>query len=323
MPVTPGAGTPPVPHIKMLTVVSSGAADKLVQQRAKQQNTTSITASPAPEESTSQIGDRVTEAARAATIVRPDPLTPPVATAPNPIATPTGAPIEGASTASVQPTSDARTTVGDAEDTAKAGASINSASGAMASIVSEPVEMCLVAVLGLAMAGLLFRIAMTVRRRRIFIDRPESHWMNDWNEHELNEEQQHAGSFHQREELIDDFINQPESHWMDDRNEHKLHDRQQPSGSVHQWDKKLIDDLQRSSTASDYKPRRPLRNDYQSQENPQRRDRDSDVADEISKPEEMLELLRRDLDQLLGSPKGGVAHPRATTLPSSYRKPSS
>src|SRR5260370_5084698 len=50
MSVTPGAGSPPLPHIKMLTVVSSGATDKLVQQGAKQRNTTSITAAPTPEE---------------------------------------------------------------------------------------------------------------------------------------------------------------------------------------------------------------------------------------------------------------------------------
>ena len=92
---------------------------------------------------------------------------------------------------------------------------------------------------------------------------------------------------------------------MDDRNEHELRDRQQPSGSVHQRDKKLIDDLQRSliPTVSNYKPRRPFRNDNESQENPRRRDGDSDVADEISKPEDMFEQLRRDLDRLLRSPK--------------------
>src|SRR5262249_14640505 len=70
MSITPNAGTPPQPHIKMLSVVSSGATDKLVQQRAKQQNTTSITAS-APEESTSQTGIQASGPARAA-IVWPD-----------------------------------------------------------------------------------------------------------------------------------------------------------------------------------------------------------------------------------------------------------
>jgi hypothetical protein len=165
--------------------------------------------------------------------------------------------------------------------------------------------MSLVAALGLVVAGFLFRIAMTARRRRIFIVRPESHWLDYRNEHELRDEQQHAGPVHQREELIDDYIDRPEPRCMDDRNEHKLRDRQQPSGSVWQWDKKPIHDLQRSliPAASDYRPRRPFRNDYGLQEDPQRRDRDSDVVNEISKPEDMLEQLRRDLDRLLRSPK--------------------
>jgi hypothetical protein len=126
---------------------------------------------------------------------------------------------------------------------------------------------------------------MTARRRRIFIVRPESHWLDYRNEHELRDEQQHAGPVHQREELIDDYIDRPEPRCMDDRNGHKLRDRQQPSGSV--W----------------HRPRRPFRNDYESQEDPQRKDRDSDVVNEISEPEDMLGQLRRDLDRLLRSPK--------------------
>jgi hypothetical protein len=277
-----------MPHIKMLTVVSSGTTDKLVQQRAKQRNTTSITAAPAPEESafqTDQSGDQATEPARAAAIVWPDPPTPPVATAQDPIATPIAAPTEATPTGSVQTTLNARASADDAQDTAQAGAPSNSAGGAKASVVSDPVEMFLVAALGLVVAGFLFRIAMTARRRRIFIVRPDSHWLDYRNEHELRDELQHAGSVHQREELIDDYIDRPEPRCMDDRNEHKLRDRQQPSGSV--W----------------HRPRRPFRNDYESQEDPQRRDRDSDVVNEISEPEDMLEQLRRDIDRLLRSPK--------------------
>jgi hypothetical protein len=304
----PGANTPPMPHIKMLTVVSSGTTDKLVQQRAKQRNTTSITAAPAPEESafqTGQTGYQANEPARPAAVVWPDPPTPAMATAQDPIATPIAAPTEATPTGSVQSPSDAKASADDAQDTAQAGAPSNSAGGAKASVVSEPVEMSLVAALGLVVAGFLFRIAMTARRRRIFIVRPESHWLDYRNEHELRDEQQHAEPVHQREELIDDYIDRPEPRCMDDRNEHKLRDRQKPSGSVWQWNKKPIHDLQRSliPAPSDYRPRRPFRNDYESQEDPQRRDRDSDVVNEISKPEDMLEQLRRDLDQLLRSPK--------------------
>jgi hypothetical protein len=304
MSVTPDADTPPQPHIKMLSVVSSGATDKVNEQRAVQRNT-SITASPALEESTSQTGAQATERARAAAIVWPDPPTPPMATVQDPLATPTAAPTEAAPTESVRPPSGVRASAHDAQDTAQAGAPTNSEAEVRASFVSQPVEMSLVAALGLIVAGSLFRIAMIRRRRKIFIDRPESHWMDDRNERELCDEEQHAGSVYHREELIDDFIDRPELHWMDDRNEHELRDRQQPSESVHQRDKKLIDDLQRSliSTVSDYKPRRPFRNDNESQKNPQRRGGDSDVADEISKPEDMFEQLRRDLDGLLRSPK--------------------
>ncbi len=262
-----GASTPSLPHIKMLTVVSSGATDQLVQQRAKQRNTTSIAAASAPEESTFQTVDQANEPTRAAAIVWPDPPTPRMPTAQDPIATRTAAATEPAPTESVQTTLDARASADDAQDTAQAGESSNGTSGAKASVVSEPVEMSLVAALGLIVAGFLFRIAMIARSRRIIIVRPESDW-------------------------------------IDDQNEYELRDRQQRSGSPHQWDDLSVD-LQRSPMpiASDYRPRRVFRNDYGLPENPQPRDRDSDVADAINKPEDMLEQLRRDLDRLLRSPK--------------------
>jgi hypothetical protein len=259
--VTPGAGIPPPPHIKMLAVVNSGAADKLVQQPAKQQNTTSITAASAPEESTSQTGVQATEPARAAAIVWPDPPTPQ-----DPVANPIAAPTEAASTESGQPAPVINASADGAEPIAQADASANSAGGAKASAVAEPVEMSLVAALALMVAGFLFRVAMA-RRRRIIID-------------------------------------QSESHWMDDRNEHESRDRQQRSGSVHQWNE-LSNDLQRPlmPTAGDYRPRYTLRKDYESQENPLCKDRNTNVTDEISKREDMFEQLRRDLDRLLRSPK--------------------
>jgi len=290
----------------MLKVVSSGATDTLVRQDAKQQkNTTAITAAPAPEESASQTSDQVAEPARAAAIVWPDPPTSPMA-AHDPIATPIAATTEAAPTESIQPTSDVRSADA-AEATAQADASTNSPGAANASVMSEPVEMSLVAALGLVVAGFLFRIAMKIagaRRRRIIVDRPESHWVDDPNEHELRDEQQYVEAANQRQELVDDFIDRPESDWMDDRNEHKLRDGEKLSGLVYQG-AKLIDDLQGSVllTASNDTPRRLFRNDYELQENPQRRDREPDVADEISKREDTLEQLKRDLDRLLRSPK--------------------
>jgi hypothetical protein len=304
MSVTPDAGTPPQPHIKMLSVVSSGATDKLNQQSAKRQNTTSITAASAPEENTSQTGVQATEPARGAAIVWPDPPTPPIATVQDPITTLTSAPTESAPTESVQPASRVRASAHDAEDTTQAGAPTNSAAEARASLLSEPVEMSLFAAFGLVVAGFLFRIAMTARRRRIFIVRPESDWLDYRNEHELRDEQQPAGPVHQRKEFINVFIDRPEPGCMDDRNEHKLRDRQQPSGQSGNGrspSRTYRDSL--IPAASDYSPHRPFQNDYGSQQNPQRRDCDPDVADEISKPEDMFEQLRRDLDRLLRSPK--------------------
>lgn len=164
--------------------------------------------------------------------------------------------------------------------------------------------MSLVAALGLVVAGFLFRIAMKIAGARIIVDQPESYWVDDPNEHELRDEQQYAESVHQREELIDEFIDRPESDWMEDRNEHVLRDREQRSELVYQGTK-LIDDLEGSvtSTASDDTPHRLFRNDDDLQETLQRRDRELDVSDEISKRENTLEQLKRDLDRLLRSPK--------------------
>ena len=83
MPATPSTAGPPPPHIKMLRVVSNGATNRLVQQDAKQeQNTTAITAAPAPEQSPSQTRDQATEPARAA-IIWPDPSRSALATTPD------------------------------------------------------------------------------------------------------------------------------------------------------------------------------------------------------------------------------------------------
>jgi hypothetical protein len=120
--------------------LSGSFRDQLVQQRAKQRNTTSITAASAPEESTFQTVDQANEPERAAAIVWPDPPTPAMATAQSPIATPIAAPIEATPTESVQPPSVARATGDYAQDSAQAGAPTNSAGGAKALVVSEPVE---------------------------------------------------------------------------------------------------------------------------------------------------------------------------------------
>jgi hypothetical protein len=191
--------------------------------------------------------------------------------------------------------------------TAQANAATDKPAAANAFVLPEPVEMSLVAALGLVVAGFLFRIALKIasaRRGRIIIDRRASHWLDDPNEHELRDEQQYAEPVHQREELIDEFIARSESNWMDDRNEYELRDGEQRSELVHER-AKLVDELQSSlvTIASDDTPRRLFRNDDELQETLQRTDRDPMVADEIRKREDTLEQLKRDLDRLLRSPK--------------------
>jgi hypothetical protein len=226
----------------------------------------------------------------------------------DPIPTPVAAPPEAPPTESIQATSDARPADA-AAATAHADASTDSPGALNVSIMSEPVEMSLVAALGLVIAGFLFRIAMKIagaRRRRIIVDRSESDWLDDPNGHELCDERQHAESVHQWEELIDEFIAQPDAGRMDDRNEHELRDGdgEQRSGLVRQG-AKLIDDLQGSVTLTpdDDTADRLFRNDYELQEKPQRRDREPSIADKIGKREDRLEQLKRDLDRLLRSPK--------------------
>ncbi len=303
--ITPSTPEAQLPHIKMLTVVSNGATNTVGQQAAKQQNnTTAITAAPAPEESASRTSDQVAEPARAAAIAWPDAPTSPMA-AHDPIPTPVAAPPEAPPTESIQATSDARPADA-AAVTAHADASTDSPGALNVSILSEPVEMSLVAALGLVIAGFLFRIAMKIagaRRRRILVDRSESHWLDDPVEHELRDEQQHD-SAPQWEELIDEFIQRPESDWIKRRNQHELREDEKPSGFAHPG-APIIDDLQGSVTLTpdDDTADRLFRNDYELQEKPQRRDREPNIADEIGKREDRLEQLKRDLDRLLRSPK--------------------
>jgi hypothetical protein len=216
-------------------------------------------------------------------------------TAQDPSATPIAAATKPAPTESVR--GNAGPFADDAQDTVRASESSNGASGAKASsVLSEPVEISLVAVLGLVVAGFLFRIAMTARRRKLFIVRPESDCLDHRNGHNLRHEQQHAEPVYRRQELFDDFIDRPEPPCMDDRNERELRDRQQWS----QWNKKPVQDLQGRLMGA---ASRPFRNDDESEENPRRGDRDSDVTTEISKREDMLEQLKRDIDRLLRSSK--------------------
>jgi hypothetical protein len=284
----------------MLAVVSSGATEAAASQDANQEkDTPDIKTAP----SRSQTSDAVGESTRAAPFAWPDPPQSPNA-ALEPIATQVAAAAEAPPTKSIQPTSDASSAdAGNA--TAHTDASTNSPIAVNAAGMSKPVEMFIVATLGLVVAGFLFRTAMKIagaRRRRIIIDQSESHWMDDRNEHEQRDEQQDAESVNQGQEFIGDLVYHPESDWVDHRNEHESADAEQWPGLVHQR-AKLIADSQpaRVTTATDDTPDRVFRNDAELQE--QRRDREPNLADEISKREDTLEQLKRDLDRLLRLPK--------------------
>ena len=97
-------------------------------------------------------------------------------------------------------------------------------------------------------------------------------------------------------------VDSRESGWIDDRRQREgRNDQRQPVVARDE----LIDDLQSSliQAASDYRPRPPLQADDGGLNNARGEDGASQISDEISEREEVLERLRRDLDRLLQSPK--------------------
>jgi hypothetical protein len=216
-------------------------------------------------------------------------MTPEVTTAEH-VETATAARTEAPTESDQQPTSGAGDAAG---PIAQTDASSNNVGAAKA------VEMSVVAVLGLATAGLLFRIAVKIagaHRRKVIVNRSESHWLNDPNEHEPRHKQ--PESARQRERLIEELD------WMHQGNEHDFRDGEQRSRSVEERITP-IDDVEGlvTLTASDDTLRQSLRNGDELLDTIQRRDRAPDVADEIRKREDTLAQLKRDLDRLLQSPK--------------------
>jgi hypothetical protein len=123
-------------------------------------------------------------------------------------------------------------------------------------------------------------------RRRIDVDHRESEWSDDQQQHE-------SGS-----------IDPPEPDWIDNRRQHQGRNDQQQHGSTGEANE-LLDDLQRSlfAAATDYRPRPPVQGDDEGSNNGPGKEGTSPTSDEIKEREEGLERLRRDLDQLLQSPK--------------------
>jgi hypothetical protein len=259
----------------MLAVVNSGGAEQVVQQNTEQPQTS----------------DQATAATRTA-IIWPDPPTAPL---PPLSETKTVDQIDATATKGAEPIQ--QPTSGAAATSAQNNASTNNVHAASVYVISEPLEMSLIAAVGLILAGLVFWIAMKIagaRGRRIIV--------NSANEAELRDEQ--SESVPQPQEVIDAFMHRPESDWLATLKEHEFRDPQQRS-ELHHQDAELIAALQRSDllTVDDDTPGRLFRNDYELQETPQCRDRESTVADEIGKREDRLEQLKHDLDRLLRSPR--------------------
>ena len=197
MSISSGDSTPPLPRIKVPAVkprpapVSSVATDQSAQQGAQKGtpqggSASSIPEAPAPKASpSSQTSDQGAAHASVATPAWPDP---PVAAA---IAQEPTAPPSDARKESIRPTADTLV-ADDAKSTSRGGPSTNNPTGTTTSTSLMPVEMFLIAALGLVVAGFLLRIVMKIsaaRRRRITIDRQDFDRIDDRLEQELHEDQ--------------------------------------------------------------------------------------------------------------------------------------
>jgi hypothetical protein len=141
---------------------------------------------------------------------------------------------------------------------------------------TTPIELLPIFALGLVVAGFLSRAVMkiaTARRRRIIIDRAESYWIDDRQQHGWGDKlRQHHGAIAEQGEFLDGL------------------------------DRSLI------SSASDYRAHRPFQTDDRS-ENAVGQGRAFAAHDENGERGDKLQQLRQDLDRLLRSPKVGVSWP--------------
>jgi hypothetical protein len=132
---------------------------------------------------------------------------------------------------------------------------------------------------------------ISMRRHR---DRHESEWSDDRPPHRWSDQQHHETG----------GIDSPEPDWNDDRRRHVGRNDQERRAPADEADE-FLDDLQRSllAAASDHRARpSSLQVDDESSNYGPGEDASPQASDEIREREEVLERLRRDLDQLLQSP---------------------
>ena len=178
----------------------------------------------------------------------------------------------------------------DTEHTTGGGASTANAAGMATSVTGTLIQMSLIALLGLGVAGLLYRVVSAMaRRRQIIIDHP-----NDRVDHQNPHDnlQQH-GLVDQRDQFINDLHGPPSSiaNDRDDQQDHRLVELDQ------------LDDSRRSpvlgenyvSGTNNYGAHQP----DQWPNNARHKNRASQFTREANEHDDTLVQLRRDLDRLL------------------------
>jgi hypothetical protein len=297
----------PLPSLKPEPMGSATTAD-LVDQSAPAENT-----SPSSRERPSPQTAQATSPAAAAR----SPDLPAVATAS--VAEPNAA-ASDARADSLRPTLDARAR-DDAEGPARGRPSTASTTGTAISLTGTLVQMFLIVAAGFGVASLLYRVVTAAaRRRQNSIDHLEADGIGDQN---ARDNQQPYQSVDERDQFVDDLYRSPiaAANDRDDQQQHRsvddwdqliddLHssqisganDRDDPQHHRSVDDRNpFIDDLHRSliSGANDYDARRPHPTDDDWPNNTRRAGGACHITDDVSKREDTLAQLRRDLDRLL------------------------
>jgi hypothetical protein len=164
------------------------------------------------------------------------------------------------------------------------------------SVTGTLVQMSLTVLLGLGVAGLLYRVVTAAaRRRQIIIDHPNDR-VDNQNPHYWRDNLQQHGSVDQRDQFIKDLHRSPLS-VANDRD-----DQQQ-----YRFESDQLDDSRRSprlgdnyvSGTNNYGAHHPYGADDEWPNNTRHTNRASQVTKEANEHDDTLAQLRRDLDRLL------------------------
>jgi len=302
------AGTPllmPSPSLKPQPApMSSATTEDLVAQSAPAANTSpSNRERPAPRTGAQALGPAPAAGSPSPAVATANAVEPNVSAA-------------DVRAGSLRPTVDARAR-DDVDSSARGGASTASTVGMAISPTGTLVQMFLIVAAGLGVASLLYRVVTAAaRRRQNSIDHLEADGIGDQNAQYRSvderdqfvddlhcstiasaandrDDQQQYRSVDDQDQFIEGLHSSPISGVKDRDNPHKdrsFEDRDQ-----------FIDDLHRSliSGANDYNARRPHPPDDEWPNWVRRASGASQITDDVSKREDTLAQLRRDLDRLL------------------------